>query len=401
MSYKRVYLIVLDACGIGAMPDWQNYNDPKGTNTVGNVAQYYNDKLQTRLNIPNLVKLGLSNICTLPGWDTQALPANIYAKAMAEKSIGKDTTTGHWEISGILVDKPFPIYNNGFPEDIIKEFIKRTNCGGVLCNLPYSGTDALVDYGEEHLKTQYPIVYTSADSVFQIAVNTNIISLETLYKWCEIARELVPDVSRVIARPFTGKSTGDFARLSDNRKDYALQPPCPNLMSILQDNNIKTTSIGKISDIFCNQNVSYSWKGKSNAECLKNITQSIQSQPHTDELIFANLVETDSHYGHRNDPKGFGHALELIDQELSQWLQDLTDDDLLILTADHGCDPTVPGTDHTREYVPVMAYHKNNDLFINNSMELDSFISHTSSILKYFGIESTNKNLNQYISYIK
>jgi phosphopentomutase len=353
MNNKRVFLVVLDACGVGAMPDWEKFDDPHGANTLANVASACGG-----LNLPNLQKLGLGNITKMQGVPPIESPVAVFGKA-AEVSMGKDTTTGHWEMAGLPVTKPFPVYPNGFPENIINEFIKQTSCGGVLCNEPASGTEVLKTLGEKHLETGWPIVYTSADSVFQIATNTEKIPLETLYKWCEIAREILRgehEVSRVIARPFTGTNSADFKRLSEHRHDYAIKPRGETILTFLSGLGCETVSIGKIADIFCGVGLDRVMEGKSNEACLQNITYEIEKGTNASKFVFANLVETDSHFGHRNDAKGFGEALEKIDLCLGDWLGKLQENDLLILTADHGCDPTVAGTDHTREYVPIIAY---------------------------------------------
>lgn len=352
-NFKRVFLVVLDACGVGAMPDWQQFDDPAGANTLSNVA-----KVCRGLKLPNMQKLGLGNITKVEGVDPCEKTLGLYGKA-AEVSMGKDTTTGHWEMAGLIVDKPFPVYPNGFPKEIIDEFIKRTGCGGVLCNEPASGTEVLERLGEKHLETGWPIVYTSADSVFQIATNVEKVPLETLYAWCESAREILRgehEASRVIARPFTGGNSREFRRLSEHRHDYAIKPRGKTILSFLQDLSFKTVSVGKINDIFCQQGIDEAIEGKSNEACLKNISDLIEQKSDSEVLVFANLVETDSHFGHRNDPEGFAKAIEKVDVEVGHWMKTLQPDDLLILTADHGCDPTVQGTDHTREYVPIMAF---------------------------------------------
>jgi phosphopentomutase len=356
MNHKRAFLVVLDACGVGAMPDWKQFDDPAGTNTLGHVAAACGG-----LNLPNLQKLGLGNITNVLGVPPSKTYIGSWGKA-SEVSMGKDTTTGHWEMAGLIVEKPFPVYPGGFPKRIIDQFVQQTGCGGVLCNEPASGTEVLERLGQKHLETGWPIVYTSADSVFQIATNVEKIPLETLYRWCEIAREILRgehEVSRVIARPFSGKTSREFRRLSDHRHDYAIEPRGETLLTFLSKFGVQTLSVGKINDIFCGVGVQKALDGKSNEICLQNITGLISEQPSANQLVFANLVETDSHFGHRNDPIGFGEAITKIDAELRNWLKMLGPDDLLILTADHGCDPTRPGTDHTREYVPILAYSPN------------------------------------------
>ena len=350
---KRVFLIVMDACGVGAMPDWEKFDDPHGANTLANVS-----KACDGLHLPNLQKLGLGNITSIQGVAPSDSHIALFGKA-AEFSFGKDTTTGHWEMAGLPLDKPFPVYPKGFPKEIVDRFIELTGCGGILCNEPASGTEVLVRLGEKHLETGWPIIYTSADSVFQIATNAEKIQLETLYHWCEIAREILRgehEASRVIARPFTGKTSKEFRRLSEHRHDYAVKPRGQTVLDFLSAHNCETVSIGKIADIFCEVGIKRIIPGKSNEACLANIHETILEESNSNKLIFANLVETDSHFGHRNDPIGFGEALEKIDLSLGEWIKDLKDTDLLILTADHGCDPTVAGTDHTREFIPILAY---------------------------------------------
>ena len=384
---KRAFLIVLDACGVGAMPDWAEFNDPANANTLANVA-----KACGGLNLPNLEKLGLGNIVELAGVKAQTNPLAIWGKA-AEKSFGKDTTTGHWEMAGLIVDNPFPVYPNGFPAEIINEFIEITGCGGVLGNKPASGTEILIELGEKHLETGWPIIYTSADSVFQIATNVSKIPLETLYTWCEKARQILcsrtrHEVSRVIARPFDGNNSKDFFRLSENRHDYAIKPRGETVLSFLQKNNCQTISVGKIQDIFCEVGIDQSTEGKSNSACLENIITLLKEKNQTKpQFIFANLVETDSHFGHRNDAKGFGLALEKIDLAIGECLELMTENDLMILTADHGCDPTVAGTDHTREYIPILAYNKAFEQKTNKNIGIrPSFADTATSIADWFGL---------------
>ncbi len=382
-NYKRVFLVVLDACGAGAMPDWQKFDDPAGANTLGNVAEACGG-----LNLPNMAKLGLGNILPMKGVEPASNPIGLFGKA-AEVSFGKDTTTGHWEMGGLILDKPFPVYPKGFPKEIIDEFIKQTGCEGILCNEPASGTEVLVRLGEEHLKTGWPIVYTSADSVFQIATNVDKVPLETLYKWCEIAREILRgdhEASRVIARPFAGKTAQDFYRLSEGRHDYAVKPRGKTILNFLSERGYKTVSVGKIADIFCGEGIDEVIEGKSNEACLQNVSDLISSKTAGNQFVFANLVETDSHFGHRNNAKGFGEALEKIDVKVGEWLKMLGPDDLLILTADHGCDPTVAGTDHTREYVPIMAYSPS--LQGKNLGTRESFADTAATVADWFGLKA-------------
>jgi phosphopentomutase len=381
---KRAFLVVLDACGIGAMPDWARYDDPAGANTLTNVAKHNNG-----LSLPNLQKLGLGNINPILGVNPLTNAIGRWGKA-AEVSNGKDTTTGHWEMAGLVVDKPFPVYPNGFPDEIIQAFIQQTNCGGVLCNKPASGTEVIASLGESHLQSGWPIVYTSADSVFQVATHVDRIPLETLYNWCELAREILSaehEVSRVIARPFAGSTQKGFHRLSDHRHDYAIKPRGKTLLDFLSSKNIKTISVGKIADIFCQQGVDLALEGKSNKDCIQNISNLIQANSDSDpKLVFANLVETDSHFGHRNDPVGFAEALVKIDEAVGSWINCLGENDLLLLTADHGCDPTVAGTDHTREYVPLLVYSPK--LSAKDLGTRTSFADTAATVADWFGLEN-------------
>lgn len=350
------------------MPDCKEYNDVYECNTLKNVCAF-NDGLK----LPNLARLGLGNIQNFKGITPVSNPLGQYG-TMAEKSKGKDTTTGHWEIAGLVLDKPFATFPQGFPNELIHEFIEQTGCEKVLGNYPASGTKIIEDLNEKHQTTKYPIVYTSADSVFQIAVDIDLITLQTLYKWCEIARKILDEgdwnVSRVIARPYRlvdGKPT----RVSKDRRDYSVVPYKPTLLNEIQNSGGEVIGIGKIEDIFSKSGITHAVHIGSNKEGLELTLQAVKNELDLEKikitnvnspkksLIFTNLVDTDMLYGHRNDAKGYGEALEEIDVYLGEIIDNLKDDDLLIITADHGCDPTVEGTDHTREYVPVLYYHKN------------------------------------------
>ena len=366
---KRVILIVIDSMGCGAMPDCEEYSDVKECNTLSNVAHAVGG-----LNIPNLSKLGLANIVQVEGAKRVENPIGQYAK-LAEKSKGKDTTTGHWEIAGLVLDKPFRTYPYGFPKEVIDEFIEKTGCGGVLANCPASGTAIIEQLYKEHQRTQYPIVYTSADSVFQIAVDIDVVPLDTLYDWCRIAREILNgeyNTSRVIARPFWMVS-GKPVRISKDRRDFSVPPPAKTILNRIEEKNGVVVGIGKIEDIFVKSGVTYAVHTGSNTEGLDLTIKAVQNKlnlkelkvssrnifAHERELIFTNLVDTDMLYGHRNDAHGYARAIEEIDSRVPDIIDSMKDDDLLIITADHGCDPTVEGTDHTREYVPLVMYHKN------------------------------------------
>ena len=370
MTKKRAIILVIDSMGIGAMPDHKEFNDSEKCNTLKNVCEF-NDGL----DVPALEALGLGNIQDFKGIEKTSTPIGQYG-TLQEKSKGKDTTTGHWEISGIVLDKPFATFPNGFPQELLDKFIAETNCGGILANCPASGTAIIEKLNDEHHETKFPIIYTSADSVYQIAVDTDMIPLETLYEWCEIARRLLDEgnynVSRVIARPYKvvdGKPT----RISKDRRDYSIAPTSKTILDKIKDNGAKVIGIGKIEDIFSKAGITHAIHTGSNKEGLELTIKAIDGSLPLDEIkyqdasitdnsrevIFTNLVDTDMLFGHRNDAKGYGKAIEEIDFYLEKILPMITEDDLLIVTADHGCDPTVEGTDHTREYVPVLYYSKN------------------------------------------
>jgi phosphopentomutase len=346
-GFRRVTWIVLDSVGVGAMPDAASFGDPAGADTLGNIAHF------RRLNLPNLAKFGVGNIEPLDNIPAAKEPSASYGKC-ALASPGKDTTTGHWEMVGIHLTKPFPLYPNGFPREIMDEIERRIGRNS-LGNFAASGTEIIKQLGEEHVRTGSPIVYTSADSVFQIAAHEEVIPLFELYKMCETARALLRgphEVGRVIARPFTG-DPGHFTRTA-NRKDYAVPPPKGMLLDQLDGNNIPVFSVGKIFDVFLGRGIREYEKTKNNTDGMAKTLAALDEVEKG--LIFVNLVDFDQQYGHRNDVEGYARALEEVDAWLPGFVDKLTTDDLLILTADHGCDPTVPGTDHTREYVPLLAY---------------------------------------------
>lgn len=365
---KRAIVMVIDSMGTGAMPDCREFNDSPKCNTLKNVCDFNNG-----LNVPNMEKMGLGNIQDYKGIKKVENPTAQYG-IMEEKSKGKDTTTGHWEMAGLISEKPFATFPQGFPKELIDKFIKETSCGGVLANIPASGTAIITELNEEHHKTKYPIVYTSADSVFQIAVDTDLIPLETLYKWCEIARKILDkdnwNVSRVIARPYKvidGKPT----RISKDRRDYSMVPS-HTILNEIKDAGAKVIGIGKIEDIFSKSGITHAIHTGSNKEGLELTLKAVKNELELDkiaynninitqdaEFIFTNLVDTDMLYGHRNDAKGYGKAIEEIDTYIDDIIENMTENDLLIITADHGCDPTVEGTDHTREYVPILVYKQN------------------------------------------
>ena len=365
---KRAIVMVIDSMGTGAMPDCREFNDIPECNTLKHVCEFNHG-----LNVPNMEKMGLGNIQNYEGIKKVTNPTAQYG-IMEEKSKGKDTTTGHWEMAGLVSAKPFATFPNGFPKELVDEFVKKTNCGGILANKPASGTAVIAELNEEHHRTKYPIVYTSADSVFQIAVDTDLIPLETLYDWCVIARKILDEgdwnVSRVIARPYKiidGKPT----RISKDRRDYSMVPS-HTILNDIKESGAKVIGIGKIEDIFSKSGITHAIHTGSNREGLELTLQAVKGElnlaqiaypttidtPNTPSFIFTNLVDTDMLYGHRNDAKGYGKAIEEIDTFVDDIISAMTEDDLLIITADHGCDPTVPGTDHTREFVPILVFNK-------------------------------------------
>ncbi|KIL44264.1 phosphopentomutase [Jeotgalibacillus soli] len=349
-TYKRVHLVVLDSVGIGEAPDAAQFNDI-GSDTLGHIAEHMNG-----LRMPNIAKLGLSNIKNIKGVDRADQPLAYYTK-MKEASVGKDTMTGHWEIMGLNIDKPFKVYPDGFPTELIQQLEEKTG-RKVIGNKPASGTAILDELGEEHMKTGALIVYTSADPVLQIAAHEEIIPIEELYRICEIARELTLDdkylVGRIIARPFLG-NPGDFKRTS-NRHDYALKPFERTVMNELKESGYDVIAIGKISDIYNGEGVTESLRTKHNMDGMDKLIETFDRE--FTGLSFLNLVDFDALYGHRRDPQGYGEALEAFDARLPEVFEKMTDDDLLIITADHGNDPVHAGTDHTREYVPLLVYSK-------------------------------------------
>ncbi|HAG11275.1 MAG TPA: phosphopentomutase [Desulfotomaculum sp.] len=343
---SRVTLVVLDSAGVGALPDADKYGD-EGSNTFLHCAREAGG-----LYLPNLARLGLGNILDLPGIPPAAQPAGAFGK-MAELSPGKDTTTGHWEIAGLILDKPFPLYPDGFPPEVISAFEERIGRPS-LGNKPASGTVIIEELGPEHMHTGYPIVYTSADSVFQIAAHEEIIPLEELYRMCGIARKLLCGehaVGRVIARPFIGRP-GSFHRTA-GRHDYSLAPTGPTLLDMLVERGLAVLAVGKIEDIFAGKGITRAVHTVNNMDGIDQTIKMMQGSERG--LIFTNLVDFDMVYGHRNDVRGYADALEAFDRRLPEIISSLRDDEVLIITADHGCDPTTPGTDHTREYVPLLA----------------------------------------------
>ncbi|MDF2556711.1 MAG: deoB [Bacillales bacterium] len=351
MKFKRIFLTVIDSVGIGEMPDSDKFGDV-GANTLLHISE----KMPGGLQLPNMAKMGLSNILQLNGVPKAENPTAYYTK-MSEASNGKDTMTGHWEIMGLHIDTPFKTFLNGFDDALIKELEERSG-RKIICNLPYSGTDVLNDYGPEHIETGALIVYTSADSVLQIAAHEEVVPLEELYKICEIAREITlrPEymVGRIIARPFIGEP-GNFKR-TPNRHDYALKPFGRTVMNEMVDAKFEVIAIGKIRDIYDGEGVTDHLSTKSNMDGMDKFIATTKRD--FTGLSFVNLVDFDANFGHRRNVIGYGEALQEFDSRLPEMFEHLTKEDLLIITADHGNDPTMPGTDHTREYVPMLAYSK-------------------------------------------
>jgi phosphopentomutase len=348
--FERICLIVLDSAGIGEMPDAAAWGDA-GADTIGHILA------SRKVDLPNLQRLGLGNIRPLAGLPPVDEPIGSFGKCTL-KSNGKDTTTGHWEMAGIILKRAFPTYPNGFPPRIIEEFIAKAHVPGVLGNFPASGTEIIKDLGEEHVRTGKPIVYTSSDSVFQIAAHEEVIPVERLYEICEIARKILDGedkVGRVIARPFLGSSAADFKR-TENRHDYAVPPPSNNLLPMLKDAGLDVVCIGKIASIYDSMGVTADLTAKNNDQTIDQTINALNADSRG--LVFSNLVDFDMLYGHRRDTEGYARALEHFDARLPEIFAAMRDGDLMILTADHGNDPTKEGSDHTREYVPLLVYGK-------------------------------------------
>lgn len=347
--FSRITLIVLDGAGIGAMPDAAEWGDT-GSDTIGHILE------SREVHLPNLQRYGLGNIRPLRGVSALAQPQGSYGRC-ALRSNGKDTTTGHWEMAGIILQKAFPTYGEGFPAAVIDRFIRETGVPGILGNVPASGTEIIKQLGSEHVKTGKPIVYTSADSVFQIAAHEEVIPLPKLYEICETARRMLDGehkVGRVIARPFRGEPGGFFR--TENRHDYAVPPPPENLLPMISAAGFEVVSIGKISSIYDGMGVTKELTAKNNEQSIYQTIAALTED--TRGLIFSNLVDFDMLYGHRRDTEGFAAALEHFDKRLPEIEAAMRENDLLMMTADHGNDPTFPGTDHTREFAPLLVYGK-------------------------------------------
>ncbi len=379
MDINRVIWVILDSVGIGEMPDSKDFGD-EGVNTICHVDEYVSG-----LNIPNMKKLGLGNIDGVTQFGLTENLIGAYAKC-AEISNGKDTTIGHWEMVGIHSKEPFPTYPNGFPKEIINKFIEKANVPGILGNCTASGTEIIKEYGKEHKATKKPIVYTSADSVFQIACDEDVYSIEQLYDMCRIARDILVDehaVARVIARPFV--ETDSVYERTSNRRDFSIKPDENNLLVKLCKSNFEVVGIGKIEDIFANVGITKAIHTKDNLEGMK-VTLECMSNVEKG-LIFTNLVEFDSKWGHRNDALGYAKGLEEFDEFfLPQVFKVMKDDDLLIIGADHGCDPTTKGTDHTREYTPLLIYGNNIKANVNLGIR-ETFADVGQTIAEIFEVE--------------
>ncbi|MCR3905851.1 MAG: phosphopentomutase [Tenericutes bacterium] len=389
--YNRIFLVVLDSLGIGEAPDAKDYND-EGANTIGHIAELMD------LNIPNLREFGYGNIAPIKNVDPVDTPKAFYTK-MQEASLGKDTMTGHWEMMGMYITKPFQTFTDtGFPKELIDELEQKTG-RKTVGNVSASGTEIIKELGEHHMKTGDIIVYTSADSVLQIAMHEDIIPIKEQYRICEIAREITmkPEwkVGRVIARPFKGKNKKNFARTS-NRHDYALKPHEKTTLNFLSEAGYDVIALGKINDIFDGYGITEYSKTVSNDDGMKQITETAKRD--FTGLCFLNLVDFDALYGHRRDPLGYGKAIEKFDEQLPELIKELKEDDLLILTADHGNDPTAPGTDHTREYVPLLVYSKK--YLVGNKMPiLKTFADVGYTIADNFGTEKP-KNGTSFLKHI-
>ena len=348
MTDRRVFLIVLDSYGIGELPDAGEFGD-EGSNTLRSITK------SKEYNTPLMKEMGLFNIDGVDYMEGEAEPIGSYGR-LAEVSKGKDTTIGHWEIAGVVSERPLPIYPEGFPKELLEEFSRLTG-RGILCNKPYSGTEVIKEFGEEHLKTGALIVYTSADSVFQVAAHEEVVPIEELYRYCEIARELLQGehgVGRVIARPFIG-DVGNFTR-TPRRHDYSLIPPKTTMLDVLKKHGYATRGVGKIYDIFAGKSISDTVRIQNNVDGMEK-TIAIMDEDFKG-LCFVNLVDFDMVYGHRNDIDGYAKAATVFDRQLAEMVEKMKDSDIVMITADHGCDPGFKGTDHSREYVPLLVYGK-------------------------------------------
>lgn len=387
--FKRIHLVVLDSVGIGEAPDAVEFGD-EGSHTLGHIAEV------AGLTVPNMQKMGLGNIETLKGIDPAESPQAYHTK-LEEVSVGKDTMTGHWEIAGLRIDKPFRVFPDGFPEELVRQIEDHTG-RKVVANRPASGTQIIDEWGEHQMETGDLIIYTSADPVLQIAAHEDIIPLEELYEICEYIREITKDdpymIGRIIARPYVGEP-GNFTRTS-NRHDYALDPFGKTMLDSLKEADLDVVSIGKIVDIFNEKGITKAVRTESNMDGVDKLIEEMK-QDFTG-LSFTNLVDFDALYGHRRNPEGYRDAIEDFDARMPEIFENLQDDDLLILTADHGNDPTFPGTDHTREYVPLLAYSKK--LEQPGELKQGYFADISATILENFGLE-TMENGHSFLDQLK
>ncbi len=377
---RRAIILIIDGVGIGELPDADQYQD-RGSNTLANLARHFNG-----LKLPNLERLGIGKIHPILGIQSDLKAEANYGK-MAEISPGKDSTTGHWELAGLILKEPFPVYPNGFPEEILNEFTRRTGYE-VLGNKPASGTEIIKELGEEHLRTGKLIVYTSADSVFQIAAHQDVVPLEKLYEICKIAREILTGkhaVARVIARPFVGKSAEDFVR-TPYRKDFSIKPFSKTILQILSENGWPTVGIGKINDLYAHTGIRKTVKTKNNQEVMQAILKELNET--NSGLIMANLVDFDMLWGHRNDPEGFYKGLKQFDSWLPELEKSMAREDMVIITADHGNDPTTPSTDHSREYVPLLVFGNELKQDVNLGVR-ETFADVQATLSEYFDVPGT------------
>ena len=385
---NRAIVIVLDSFGVGELPDANAYGD-EGSNTLKGIYD------NTSLNLPNFKKLGLYNINDIGIDNKEETPIGIYGKAN-EMSKGKNSPVGHWEMSGYITEKPFKTYPNAFPQELIEKFIKEAGIKGVLCNQKGSGTEFLKQYGEEHLKTGMPIVYTSADSVFQIAAHEDIIPVEELYRICLVARKILNDpeynIGTVIARPFVGTNSENFTR-TYNRKDFEFQDFGRTMLDEIKESGKNVLAIGKIADLFTMRGITKAIHTEGNTDGIHKTIEAIKED--TNGLIFTNLVDFDMLYGHRNNIEGYARALEEFDSFLPEIIENLKQDDILIITADHGCDPSTPSTDHSREYVPIIAYGKNLKQNVNIGIR-KTYADISATILDLLNVKSTLKYGNSF-----
>ncbi len=378
---KRTIIIVLDSFGVGELPDAKEYGD-EGSNTLRGI--YLNQKP----NLPNMKKLGLYNIDEIGIPEKEENVIGSFGK-LAELSKGKNSPVGHWEISGFVKEKAFSTYYEGFPKELLDEISKRANIKGFICNKKGSGTDFLKEYGEESIKTEMPIVYTSADSVFQIAAHEDVISVQKLYSICKIAREVIDEknynIGTVIARPFIGECAENFKR-TYNRKDYEAQDFGTTMLDIFEKNKKQVLAIGKIEDLFSGRGISRAIHTNGNADGIEKTIEAIKNS--NEDMIFTNLVDFDMLYGHRNNVEGYSKALEYFDSKLPEIMKNMNEEDILIITADHGCDPVTPSTDHSREYIPIMIYGKNIKENINIGVR-ETYADIAATILDIYDLEKT------------